>query len=56
VNWLIASEAFLFVPLAIRSQGSSITPSALFPLIPCLGLLLCALVSISVLAAVWRSI
>jgi hypothetical protein len=55
VNWLIASQAFLFVPLAIGAQGSSITQSALFPLIPYLGLLLCALVSISVFAAVWRS-
>jgi hypothetical protein len=55
VNWLIASQAFLFVRLTIGAQGSSITRSALFPLIPWLGLLLCALVSIAVLAAVWRS-
>jgi hypothetical protein len=56
VNWLIASQAFLYVPLTIGAQGSSITHSALFPLIPYLGLLLCVLVSIAVLAAVWRSV
>jgi hypothetical protein len=55
VNWLIASQAFLFVPLAIGTQGSSITQSALFPLIPYLGLPLCVLVSTAVFAAVWRS-
>jgi hypothetical protein len=55
VNWLIASQAFLFVPLTIGAQGSSITQSALYPLIPYLGLLLCILVTISVVAAVWRS-
>jgi hypothetical protein len=55
VNWLIASQAFLFVPLAIGAQGSSIARSPLFPLIPYLGLLLCILVSIAVLVAVWRS-
>jgi hypothetical protein len=36
-------------------RGSSITQSALYPLIPYLGLLLCILVTISVVAAVWRS-
>jgi hypothetical protein len=55
VNWLIASQAFLFVPLTIGTHGPSIAQSVLFPLIPYLGLLLCILVSISVLAAVWRS-
>jgi hypothetical protein len=56
VNWLIASQAFLFVPLTIGAQGSSITQSALFPLVPYLGLLLCILVSIAVLASAWRSV
>ena len=56
VNWLIASQAFLFVPLTIGAQGASITRSVLFPLVPVLGLLLCLLVSIAILAAVWRSV
>ena len=56
VNWLIASQAFLFVPLTIGAQGGSITESVLFPLVPWLGLLLCLLVSVAILAAVWRSV
>ncbi len=56
VNWLIASQAFLFVPLAAGSQGSSIATSSFFPLIPHLGIVLCMLVLIAVGAAVWRSI
>jgi hypothetical protein len=55
MNRLIASQAFLFVPLTIGAQGSSITQSALYPAIPYLGLLLCILVTISIVAAVWRS-
>jgi hypothetical protein len=56
VNWLIASQAFLLVPLTIGAQGSSITQSLPFPLVPYLGLLLCVLVSIAVFAAAWRSV
>lgn len=58
VNWLIASQAFLFVPLAIgidpRQPPRSIAHSLLFPFIPYLGLVLCLLALIGIVAAVWR--
>ena len=58
VNWLIASQAFLFVPLAIsldpRQPPRSIAHSLLFPLIPYLGLFLCLLALIGIVAAIWR--
>lgn len=58
VNWLIASQAFLFVPLAIgvdpRQPPRSIAHSLLFPFIPYLGLALCVLALIGIVAAVWR--
>ena len=56
VNWLIASQAFLFVPLVVGIQGKTLTSSLFFPFIPHLGILLCVLVFIAVLAAVWRSL
>ncbi|MBT8423457.1 MAG: hypothetical protein HKP29_04365 [Silicimonas sp.] len=55
VNWLIASQAFLFMPLTIGTPGASLGDSLLFPLIPVLGLILCVLILVSILAAVWRS-
>ncbi|GMG83430.1 hypothetical protein LNKW23_26430 [Paralimibaculum aggregatum] len=55
VNWLIASQAFLLMPLTIATNGPSLADSLLFPLVPVLGFLLCLLILVSILAAVWRS-
>jgi hypothetical protein len=58
VNWLIASQAFLFVPLAIgidpRQSPRSVAHSLFFPFIPYLGMALCALALVGIIAAVWR--
>lgn len=56
VNWLIASQAFLFVPLVVGTRGEDLAASLFFPLIPHLGITLCVLVLIAILAAVWRSV
>lgn len=56
VNWLITSQAFLFVPLVLGSRGGSVAQSVFFPFIPHLGIGLCLLVLISVAAALWRSL
>ncbi len=56
VNWLITSQAFLFVPLVLGAKGASVAQSVFFPYIPHLGIALCLLVLSSVLAAVWRSL
>lgn len=55
VNWLVASQAFLFMPLTIGTRGTSVKEGILFPLIPILGFILCVLILVSILAAVWRS-
>lgn len=55
VNWLVASQAFLFVPLTIGTRGASLGESLFFPIVPLLGLALCLLVLVSIVAAVWRS-
>lgn len=55
VNWLIASQAFLFVPLTMGAKGGDIGSSPFHPLIPALGVAICALTLVSILAAVWRS-
>jgi len=60
VNWLLTSQAFLFVPLAIGAEGRPIGQSPLHPQIPLLGLALCLLLTVSILAAAlrvlqWRS-
>ncbi|MBK0398224.1 hypothetical protein H0I76_03400 [Limibaculum sp. M0105] len=55
VNWLVASQAFLFVPLTIGTRGTAVGDSLFFPLIPLLGVVLCLLVLVAILAAVWRS-
>ncbi len=60
VNWLLTSQAFLFVPLAIGAEGRPIGQSPLHPHIPLLGLALCLLLTVSILAAAlrilqWRS-
>lgn len=55
VNWLIASQAFLFMPLTIGSRSGALSDSSLYPLVPLLGLALCALILLSICAAVWRS-
>jgi hypothetical protein len=55
VNWLVASQAFLFVPLTIGAKGEGLRSSIFYPLIPLLGVLLCLLVLVAILAAVWRS-
>ncbi len=55
VNWLVASQAFLFTPLIVGARGASLADALLFPLIPLLGIALCALVTVAILAAVWRS-
>ena len=58
VNWLIASQAFLFVPLAIgidpRQSPRSVAHSLFFPFIPYLGMVLCTLALVGIIAAVWR--
>ncbi|MDH3282609.1 MAG: hypothetical protein OEQ18_15990 [Gammaproteobacteria bacterium] len=55
VNWLIASQAFLFVSLAAGAQGSSAASSMFFPFVPHLGIVLCVFVLVAISAAVWRS-
>ena len=55
VNWLIASQAFLFTPLIVGLRGNSLADALFYPVIPILGIVLCALVTIAILAAVWRS-
>jgi hypothetical protein len=60
VNWLLTSQAFLFVPLVIGAEGRPIGESPLHPHIPLLGLALCLLLTVSILAAAlrvlqWRS-
>lgn len=55
VNWLIASQAFLFTPLVMGTETDRLSDSVLFPAIPVLGLLLCGLILVSIIAAVWRS-
>lgn len=55
VNWLVASQAFLFVPLTMGARNGVLTDNALYPLIPLLGIALCLLVLTAILAAVWRS-
>jgi hypothetical protein len=55
VNWLVASQAFLFVPLTVGTRGSALADSLFYPLIPLLGIILCLLVLLATLAAVWRS-
>lgn len=54
VNWLITSQAFLFVPLMIGAQGRPLSQNPLFPLIPCMGIVLCILVMVGITAAAWR--
>ena len=56
VNWLVASQAFLFTPLTMGIRGQSLQESLFFPLIPLLGIALCALVLMSIVAAAWRSV
>ena len=55
VNWLVTSQAFLFVPLTLGARQGGIGASVYYPVIPVLGVIICALVLISVIAAVWRS-
>ena len=55
VNWLVASQAFLFTPLLIGADGDGIASNPLWPAIPALGVAVCLLVTISIGAAVWRS-
>lgn len=60
VNWLLTSQAFLFVPLAIGAEGRPLAQNPLYPHIPLLGLGLCLLLTVSILAAgirilQWRS-
>jgi len=54
VNWLITSQAFLFVPLVVGAQGKPLHENPLFPLIPCMGIVLCMLVMTGISAAAWR--
>ncbi len=60
VNWLLNSQAFLFVPLVIGAEGRPFTQNPLFPQLPLLGLGLCLMLTLSILAAglrirQWRS-
>jgi hypothetical protein len=54
VNWLLTGQAFLFVPLTLGAGGRPLRQSVFYPAIPILGVALCALVLVSILAAVWR--
>ena len=54
VNWLVASQAFLFTPLVVGANGGGIASNPLWPAIPALGVAVCLLVTISIAAAVWR--
>ncbi len=58
VNWLVASQTFLFLPLSLSSQrpegGLDLAGSVFFPLIPYLGMLLCLLALTGVIGAVWQ--
>ena len=54
VNWLLTSQAFLFVPLVIGAEGRSLGQSPLHPHIPLLGLALCVFLTVSILAAALR--
>ncbi len=51
VNWLLNSQAFLFVPLVIGAEGRPFTQNPLFPHLPLLGLGLCLMLTLSILAA-----
>ncbi|MEL6766091.1 MAG: hypothetical protein AAFP17_02830 [Pseudomonadota bacterium] len=55
VNWLVTSQAFLFVPLTLGAEGGGIAGSTLYPVIPLLGVAICLLVLVSVVAAAWRA-
>jgi len=55
VNWLVTSQAFLFVPLTIGAKGEGLRSSIFYPLVPMLGVVLCLLVLVAILAAVRRS-
>ncbi len=60
VNWLLNSQAFLFVPLVIGAEGRPFTQNPLFPHLPLLGLGLCLMLTLSIFAAglrilQWRS-
>lgn len=54
VNWLLTGQAFLFVPLTLGAGGRPLRQSVFYPAIPMLGVALCVLVLVSILAAVWR--
>ena len=65
VLWLVTSQSFLFVPLAVgiekashttadTSKISKISDSLFFPLIPQLGILICIVAFIGIIAAIWR--
>ncbi len=58
VNWLIASQAFLFLPLAMSldpgKEGAGAADSIFFPFIPYLGMILCLLTTVAVVGATWR--
>ena len=65
VLWLVTSQSFLFVPLAVGIGASptthsdsiklaKISDSLFFPLIPQLGILICIVAFIGILAAIWR--
>ena len=54
VNWLIASQAFLFMPLSVGVRQESLDSSLMYPMIPILGITICLLVLISISAAIWR--
>ncbi len=60
VNWLLSSQSFLFVPLAIGSEGQPLAQNPLVPHIPLIGLGLCLVLTVSIMAALlrlaqWRS-
>ena len=58
VTWLVTSQAFLFMPLAIGipvgSGASGVADSVFFPFIPYLGIAVCLLALVGIIGAVTR--
>ncbi len=58
VTWLVTSQAFLFLPLAIGiplgPESSGVAGSVFFPFIPYLGIAVCLLALLGIVSAVTR--
>jgi hypothetical protein len=55
VGWLVTSQAFLFVPLVLGiKSGVRFSDSLFYPLVPLLGVVICALTLLGIIAAIIR--